>query len=189
MQYAKSITEVHFRKGSILEYNNVYLAEGPWPCKAYTDAHDRARERDAGHYLNYGYSRPSVISRGPYDQFGGQIFGYDANVTPTPAEQVPLPADPDGKEDMPSPSDPMRMPEPSVLQPSPGPRLGLEGAPVLREPVVEAGPMIVPPPEGTPSAPYRLPPAAAHLTLTGPGWSSRRAGHYNWLVPIDQSCA
>jgi hypothetical protein len=155
VQYAKSITEVHFRKGSILEYNNVYLAEGPWPCKAYTDAYDRARERDAGHYLNYGYSRPSVISRGPYDQFGGQIFGYDANLTPTPVEQVPLPADADGKEDMPAPMNrPMQPPEPSVLQPGPGPRLGLdEGSPNPTEPVVEADPVVVQPSASTKTRP------------------------------------
>ncbi|MCA9267456.1 MAG: hypothetical protein KDA41_03250, partial [Planctomycetales bacterium] len=33
------------------------------------DAHHQARKRSAGHYLNYGYTRPGVISRGPYEQF------------------------------------------------------------------------------------------------------------------------
>lgn len=41
--YAKSISQVHFRKGSLLEYNGVYLTEGPWPAKAYFDARRRAR--------------------------------------------------------------------------------------------------------------------------------------------------
>ena len=45
--YNKSIAQVHFRKGSLLEYNGVYLAEGPWPGKAYFDARRRARARDA----------------------------------------------------------------------------------------------------------------------------------------------
>mgnify|MGYP006961823076 CR=1 FL=1 len=38
---------VHFRKGSLLEYNGVYLAEGPWPAKAYFDAllHQRADDQ------------------------------------------------------------------------------------------------------------------------------------------------
>lgn len=151
--YAKTITTVHFRKGSTLEYNNVYLAEGPWPCKAYTDAHDRARERDAGHNMNYGYSRPSVISRGPYDQFGGQIFGYDAGLTPTPAEQVPLPADADGQDETPS-NRPMQTPEPSVLQPNAGLRLGMdEGSPNPMETVVEPAPAIVQPSEGPKTRP------------------------------------
>ncbi len=150
VQYAKSITEVHFRKGSILEYNNVFLAEGPWPCKAYTDAYNRARERDAGHYMNYGYSRPSVISRGPYDQYGGQIFGYDAALTPTPAEQIPPPKDGD-ESDPPMPMN-QPLPEPSVLQPT-GPRFGMNGgSPTPTEPV-EIGPAITAPQEGAPARP------------------------------------
>jgi hypothetical protein len=66
--YNRSIAQVHYRKGSLLEYNNVLLAEGPWPGKAYFDAKRRARERDAGHYIDYGYTRPSVLSRGPVEQ-------------------------------------------------------------------------------------------------------------------------
>jgi outer membrane protein TolC len=38
VQYNLSITLVHFRKGSLLEYDGIYLAEGPWPAKAYFDA-------------------------------------------------------------------------------------------------------------------------------------------------------
>ena len=38
VEYNKSIANVQFRKGSLLEYNNVQLAEGPWPKKAYWDA-------------------------------------------------------------------------------------------------------------------------------------------------------
>ena len=63
-QYNMSIVEVHFRKGSLAEYCGVMMQEGEWPQKAYFDAKIRARQRDASHYLNYGYSRPKVISRG-----------------------------------------------------------------------------------------------------------------------------
>jgi len=63
------ISEIHATKGSLLEYNNVLLAEGPWPAKAYFDAHHLARQRSAGKYLDYGYTRPRVISRGTYEQF------------------------------------------------------------------------------------------------------------------------
>jgi hypothetical protein len=59
---------MHFRKGSLLEYNGVYLAEGPWPGKAYFDAMRRARQRDAALYVDYGFTRPGVISRGPIPQ-------------------------------------------------------------------------------------------------------------------------
>jgi len=70
-EYNKAIATVHFRKGSLLEYNNVCLAEGPWPKKAYWDAYERARERDASYYLDYGYTRPGVVSRGPISQHTG----------------------------------------------------------------------------------------------------------------------
>ncbi|MBI1900474.1 MAG: TolC family protein [Planctomycetia bacterium] len=63
--YNLAIIEVHFRKGSLLDYNGVYLAEGPWPCKAYSDARKRACERCAACPVNYAMSRPAVFSRGP----------------------------------------------------------------------------------------------------------------------------
>lgn len=89
--YNRNIALVHFRKGSLLEYNNILLAEGPWPGKAYFDAHRRARARDAGLYLNYGYTRPEVISRGPVAQQTGEM-GESASLEG--AELLPTPADP-----------------------------------------------------------------------------------------------
>ena len=65
IDYNLAIRLVHYRKASLMEYNGVMLAEGPWPQKAYFDAVNQARRRDASYYLDYGYSRPSVISRGP----------------------------------------------------------------------------------------------------------------------------
>ncbi len=102
VDYTRGIAQVHFVKGSLLEYNNVCLAEGPWPAKAYFDAHRLARARDAGLELNYGYSRPDVFSRGPIPQHShaeeGEVIG-----TPTPAaeeiqkgSQSPLLPQPEG---------------------------------------------------------------------------------------------
>jgi len=95
VEYNKSIAQVHFRKGSLLEYNGVYLAEGPWPAKAYFDATRRARARDASLYLNYGYTRPKVVSRGPYEQHAGTVgLFYDSEPAPgeeAPAEMIPTP--------------------------------------------------------------------------------------------------
>ena len=70
--YAKSISQVHYRKGSLLEYNGVYLTEGPWPAKAYFDARRRARSRSAALYLDYGYTYPRVFSQGPIPQSPGK---------------------------------------------------------------------------------------------------------------------
>jgi hypothetical protein len=98
--YSKAIANVHFRKGSLLEYNNVQLAEGPWPEKAYWDALQRARERDASYYLDYGWTRPSVVSQGPVPQQMG-ITDLHAQPMGTPDSTLePVPATP--REDAPA---------------------------------------------------------------------------------------
>ncbi len=68
VDYNRSIMNVHYRKGSLLDYDGVYLAEGEWPAKAYFDAMRQARKRDAGLYMDYGYTRPNVVSQGPVPQ-------------------------------------------------------------------------------------------------------------------------
>jgi hypothetical protein len=68
VNYNRAIMRVHFRKGSLLDYDSVFLAEGPWPGKAYFDALRQARKRDAASYIDYGFTRPDVFSRGPYQQ-------------------------------------------------------------------------------------------------------------------------
>jgi len=85
IDYNRAISQVHFVKGSLLEYDNVFMAEGPWPGKAYFDARRLARNRDASHQLNYGYTRPDVFSRGEYPQFGPTANANDNQGTPTPA--------------------------------------------------------------------------------------------------------
>jgi hypothetical protein len=70
-EYNKSIVEVHTLKGSLLEYNNISLEEGLWPDKAYWDATERARERDAATFVENGASRPRVVSRGEVQQMTG----------------------------------------------------------------------------------------------------------------------
>ncbi len=114
--YSKAIAEVHFRKGSLLEYNNIQLAEGPWPHKAYWDAVGRARERDASYYLDFGWTRPNVVSRGAAPE----------GVIDMPMEEV-LPAEelvpPDASSGEPTPAVPGKgQAEPEVLpRPEPGP--------------------------------------------------------------------
>ena len=86
--YSKAIAEVHYRKGSLLAYNDIHLSEGQWPDKAYDDAMERARQRDAGRYMDYGFTRPSVISKGTVAKpamTGDGATGSGA----TPADQEP----------------------------------------------------------------------------------------------------
>ena len=97
VDYNRSIAQLHFRKGSLLEYNGVFLAEGPWPGKAYFDSYRRARQRDASLFLDYGHSRPGVFSRGPITQ------DFDGIGAGTGAQQLP-PRDPATNEETSTPA-------------------------------------------------------------------------------------
>lgn len=96
--YNKSLANVHYRKGSLLEHSNVFMTEGEWPAKAYEDAIEKARARDASIYLNYGWTRPRVVSRGAVEQHTGT-----AEREAQSAEQksaTPIPAPEDAEEEM-----------------------------------------------------------------------------------------
>ena len=69
IEYALAIKNIHFEKGSLLDYNDVYLAEGPWPGKAYADAAERTALRRPEKEMNYAFLRqPLQVSAGPYGQ-------------------------------------------------------------------------------------------------------------------------
>jgi outer membrane protein TolC len=109
--YAKAISLVHKVKGTLLEYNGVYLTEGPWPAQAYFDARRRARARAAATYLDYGYTYPRPVSKGPYPEFTGQPFSAEE----TPARSQPMP-----------PKQPTEKPENIPLPPANPPAPGIE---------------------------------------------------------------
>jgi outer membrane protein TolC len=128
VDYNLEIANFHRRKGSLLEYNGVCLAEGPWPGKAYFDAHRLARARDASLYLDYGFTRPSVLSRGEYNQQagGGPSLG-DGMLSPSaegPVEVIPTP-------------DPLPMRNGASPTPAPG---ASGGGPELGGPKLSGGP-------------------------------------------------
>ena len=116
VDHTKSIADVHFRKGSLLEYCNVQLAEGPWPQKAYWDAWGHARRRASSRHLDYGWTRPDVISRGTLPQTAGEIDPSPAG-SPEMAEPIPVPVDPMPLDEGQEPAD---KPQPeSILKPQP----------------------------------------------------------------------
>ena len=141
VNYNESISQVHSRKGSLLEYNGVYLAEGPWPGKAYFDARRRARQRAASTYLDYGFTQPRVISRGPYEQQagGGEIFdGGELDGATAPSPTPATPSEPGKGELVPTP-------QPEPIEPAVGP-----DTPVPPEPAAE--PRAATPADGRTSA-------------------------------------
>jgi len=65
VEYTLAIKNVHLNKGSLLEYNQVFLSEGPWPDRAYSDAEHRERHRhDPPKFFNRLLSRPEPVSQG-----------------------------------------------------------------------------------------------------------------------------
>jgi outer membrane protein TolC len=172
VDHVLAIKNIHFEKGSLLDYNGVFLSEGPWPRKAYIDAAKRAHERSAARRMNYGYTAPPPFSHGPYGQRAlepGVPHGLDAD--------APLPPAPPGEIVEPVEDDPPVAPQP---------RNGIQ--PPADNPPAE------PPPGATsiegrsrqaPVRPSRLlpPPAipteheAASPALRAPQVSAAEAGH------------
>lgn len=130
VNYNKAIADVHLAKGSLLEYDGVFLAEGPWPKKAYYDALGHARRRDAGTYFDYGVTRPNVVSRGPIPQaMHGAVDGHgmEMNVpygvpteAPLEGEIILTPTPESDDSDQPQVAPPMQpetLPSPSLEGP------------------------------------------------------------------------
>jgi outer membrane protein TolC len=111
--YNEAIMKVHYIKGSLLEYNGVYLAEGPWPGKAYFDARRRARARDAASYLDYGFTMPRVLSRGPYQQFSQEPAVPGEGLSPE-SQPSPSGAGPGSPEVVPAPQPEAKPSEPEL---------------------------------------------------------------------------
>lgn len=101
IEYNKMLALLHRRKGTTLAYCGINLEEGPWPGKAYIDASEYSRRRGASRQLNYGWSRPEVISRGedfPTNSnigrktgdsasFAGGVPSFDGGVQTVPYNQ------------------------------------------------------------------------------------------------------
>lgn len=67
-EYAVAVKNVHFAKGTLLDYDGVYLSEGGWPRKAYQDAAKRERSRGPRKSLNYASAKAPRVAHGPYEQ-------------------------------------------------------------------------------------------------------------------------
>jgi hypothetical protein len=99
VEYALAIRNVHFEKGSLLDYNHVYLSEGPSGVRPACTAEHSARRLDhmqSHPILNYTYAYPRSVSVGPYPQ--QVIPDEQAEVIPLPAleaekplEEIPFP--------------------------------------------------------------------------------------------------
>ena len=101
--------------------------EGTWPQKAYWDALGRARQRDAGWYIDYGWTRPKVVSRGPAPQGLPTSNTLGESAIPSTTEVLPAaeptPARPPAEATEPSPLPaPRAIPQETRSKPKAAPR-------------------------------------------------------------------
>lgn len=91
LEYSLAIKSVHYNKGSLLEFNSVYLAEGPWPGKAYWDGYVRERTKHCPPPgLNYILTQPPPVSRGEFEQDVAPAIFVEQSLTP-PDHDIPGP--------------------------------------------------------------------------------------------------
>jgi hypothetical protein len=91
VEYASSIKNVHFEKGSLLDYNGIYLEEGPWPHKAYCDAARKADLRCRPWPFYGPLEHGTVVSSGPAPQLvlPQPGMGYHGDPSPLPGPSPP----------------------------------------------------------------------------------------------------
>jgi outer membrane protein TolC len=104
VDYTVSLAKVNRARGTLLDYYDVSLAEGPWCDEAYASAAKQAR-RFLPRVLDYTLMTPPPASRGPY------------------AQQVPVPAGGPGDTTPPTPPPSGERPE-AVPAPPPQTRQG-----------------------------------------------------------------
>jgi hypothetical protein len=100
-RYAVSTKNVHFVKGTLLDHDGVYLAEGPWPSAAYQDAAEREALRGKARPLNAASSQAPSVSAGPYSQI------REERPAPPPAAGETLPEPPAEQGTDPAPDGPL----------------------------------------------------------------------------------
>lgn len=89
--YNKAITYLHLSTGSLLEVNNVHLAEGSWDGEAYGDAHLRAVQRTQGKDNPRLDTKPGeFVSPGPAGTVEVRSPNHDRPIEP---EEEPAPAE------------------------------------------------------------------------------------------------
>jgi hypothetical protein len=108
VDYNLSITNMYASRGALLDYDQVYLAEGAWPAKAYHDACiNSAHCRPP---LDYSLVLPGHVSTGPYSQ-----FQYESA---SPAAELPEPAIKQPSMDTEAPATPVQPPAPDLSVPA-----------------------------------------------------------------------
>jgi outer membrane protein TolC len=94
VEYALAIKNLHFEKGSLLDFNEISLSEGPWPREAYKDAARRDGKGRPVFPLNYIMKRGPAISAGNVPQQTASAYKDVVPETIAPGTTTPTPNTP-----------------------------------------------------------------------------------------------
>jgi outer membrane protein TolC len=90
IEYNKAITNLYYRKGTLLAYNNIQLAEGGWSGDAYQDAARLHGRRAHGNDIPVEAEPPVFVSPVPPGQVDFTTFPTEsAESLPTASDQKP----------------------------------------------------------------------------------------------------
>jgi hypothetical protein len=104
IEYNKALNDLQFRKGTLLEHNSVYLAEGGWRPEAYYDANRKSKAR------NYAHDADLLLEPVP-EPFaaGGPVGGVYFTAPQAIGDPVPTPIE-DPQSSPPEPMPPLEEP-------------------------------------------------------------------------------
>jgi hypothetical protein len=68
VEYQLAVKNVQVEKGTLLDYNEITLNEGPWPDKAYADAADRESRRGPPILDPLPWTKGPIVSQGVFPQ-------------------------------------------------------------------------------------------------------------------------
>lgn len=89
--YSQAIANLHYRQGTLLPFNNVYMAEGEWDPEAYYDAYRRAKSRTyAFDASNRKHTEPAEFVETSFNSQTGNDY---LNAEPLPAS-TPMTTEP-----------------------------------------------------------------------------------------------
>ncbi len=209
VEYNKAINELNFRKGTLLQSNSIYLAEGEWNPLAYQQAAERGEAISNGIDNEHVEAVPGEFTRGPapsaWESLGdpnrpfipGVIDG-SMPLTPGPEsapgpEGAPEPAPADTGRDPkdsvdgsgPTAASPRSANGPQTPKPSPQPPVTSESTSAARLPATRSAQLPPQPPAATaPPAPSGQPPQRSpQLPATRPATPSPPAQQPPPVIP------
>ncbi|MCH2113640.1 MAG: TolC family protein [Pirellulales bacterium] len=112
-EYAIAVKNVHFAKGTLLDYDGVFLSEGAWPCQAHQDAAQLESRRGRPKRLNYSSAHAPQVSCGTYEQLTNE------GLPPAERLEILTPVDLGANSAEPSPKDSLMHSETDITPQAP----------------------------------------------------------------------